>query len=375
MNPESYRACMEDVIYLARCAVNGETPEAVRVEKMDLPALYQAADRHMMTSIVAMGLEAAGLTAPAFQQAEYLAIRKNVSLDAELAALSDRLAEAGIWYMPLKGALMKDYYPRIGMRQMADYDILFDAPRAKDVREIMLSLGYSVKEYGSGHHDEYIKQPMYVFEMHRTLIVQPDNRAVYRYYRHVKERLLPDETHPMRFRFRTEDFYIFLLAHEYKHFRGAGIGLRPGLDIYVYQRRFGDLMDQAYVAGELEKLGLTDFERSSRELAMALYGGGELSEEGRALLEQHLLAGSFGSEENRVEQAVGQMGGGVLARLRYALGRVFVPGEIIQDVYPFFWRHKLLIPFLPLYRLVRGMIVHGARLRAEIAALFVRRRD
>lgn len=374
MNAHTDRNVTEDMIYLARCAVNGEIPAAERLEGLDLAALYQAADRQMMTSIIGMALESAGVMDPAFQQAEAGAIRKNVCMDVELKALSSRLAEAGIWYMPLKGALMKDYYPRIGMRQMTDYDVLFDASRAQDVREIMLDMGYSIKEYGSGHHDEYVKQPFYLFEMHRTLIVQPDNRAVYRYYRDVKERLLPDGEHPLRYRFSTEDFYIFLIAHEYKHFSGAGIGLRPGLDIYVYQRRFGGLMDHAYIAGELEKLSLTEFERQSRELAMALYGDGELSEEGRALLGRHLSAGSFGSEEARVEQAVGQMGGGASARLRYALRRIFVPGEIIRDVYPFFWRHKLLIPFLPLVRLIRGMILHGPRLWAEIAALFTRKK-
>ena len=373
MNEAITHSVIEDVIYMARCAVNGEVPQTERVEAMDLAALYQAADRHLMTAIVAMALDAAGVRDPAFLQAEGGAIRRNVCLDAELGLLSARLAEAGIWYMPLKGAIMKDYYPRVGMRQMADYDVLFDASRAGDVREIMLSLGYTVKEYGSGHHDEYVKQPFYLFEMHRTLIVQPGDRAVYQYYRDVKERLLPDAEHPLRYRFSTEDFYIFLLAHEYKHFSGAGIGLRPGLDIYVYQRRFGDLMDHAYVEGELKKLGLTDFERQSRELAMALYGDGELSDEGRALLERHVSAGSFGCEEDRVEQAIGQMGGGAGAKLRYALQRVFVPPEIIQDVYPFFWRHKLLIPFLPPIRMVRGLILHGPRLRAEIAALFRRK--
>lgn len=374
MNENPDRNVTELMIYLARCAVNGKIPAAERLEGLDLDALFQAASRQIMTSIVGMALESAGIMDPAFQQAEAGAIRKNVCMDVELGVLSARLAEAGIWYMPLKGALMKDYYPRVGMRQMTDYDILFDASRAQDVREIMLGMGYSVKEYGSGHHDEYVKQPFYLFEMHRTLIVQPDNRAVYRYYRDVKERLLPDGEHPLRYRFSTEDFYIFLIAHEYKHFSGAGIGLRPGLDIYVYQRRFGGLMDHAYIAGELEKLSLTEFERQSRELAMALYGDGELTEEGRALLRRHLSAGSFGSEEARVEQAVGQMGGGASARLRYALRRIFVPGEIIRDVYPFFWRHKLLIPFLPLVRLIRGMILHGPRLWAEIAALFTRKK-
>lgn len=375
MNTGIGRNVAEDLIYLARCAVNGEIPAAERLEGLDPAALFQAADRQMMTSIVAMALDAAGIEDPAFQQAEGNAIRKNICMDAELGALSARLAEAGIWYMPLKGALMKDYYPRIGMRQMSDYDILFDASRDKDVRDIMLSLGYTVKEYRRGHHDEYVKQPMFLFEMHRTLIVQPDNRAVYRYYRNVKERLLPDTEHPLRFRFSTEDFYIFLIAHEYKHFCGAGIGLRPTLDIYVYQKRFGEQMDPVYVAAELEKLGLTDFERASRELAMALYGDRELTDTGKALLERHILSGAFGSVEQRVDQAVARMGGGFGARLLYVFRRFFPPGEIIADAFPFFWRHKILLPLLLPYRILRGLALHWPRLRRELSSLFRRKKN
>lgn len=375
MNAHTDRNVTEDMIYLARCAVNGEIPAAERLEGLDLAALYQAADRQMMTSVVGMALESAGVMDPAFQQAEAGAIRKNVCMDVELGVLSARLAEAGIWYMPLKGALMKDYYPRIGMRQMTDYDILFDASRAQDVREIMLSLGYTVVEYGIGHHDEYSKLPFYHFEMHRVLFVRPDDREVFRYYRDVKSRLLPDERFPMRYRFSTEDFYIYLLAHEHKHYTGAGIGLRPTLDIYVCQKRFGEQMDHAYIAGELEKLGLTEFERQSRELAMALYGDGELTDAGRQLLDRHILSGAFGSMEQRVDNALERMGGGSHAKFLYVFRRFFIPREIIPEAYPFFWRHKILLPFLLPYRIIRGLLVHWPRLRAEFSLLFKRKEN
>ena len=42
--------------------------------------------------------------------------------------------------MPLKGSVIKDLYPRMGMRQMSDNDILFDAERTKDVRTIIIKI-------------------------------------------------------------------------------------------------------------------------------------------------------------------------------------------------------------------------------------------
>ena len=365
MNREEYRAAMEDVIWLARCAVNGETPDAERAASLDLARLYEAADRHMMTSVVAMALDDAGIKDEAFIQAEARAIRKNVSLDAELRRIAARLEAAEIWYMPLKGALLKDWYPKFGMRQMTDYDVLFDPTRAGDVREIMESLGYTVDDFGKDHHDLYTKPPMYVMEMHRSLMDLPRN-ALYDYYQDVKDRLVPDGEDTVRLRFTPEDFYLFMLSHEYKHYSRAGIGLRSNLDIYVYLRKTGDSLNWDYIRGELEKLELTEFERRSRELALALFGGGELSQEGREILEEHLLSGTFGSEEHRVSFGAKQQGG----RLRYALRRLFPSREFIKDLYPFFWRHKLLLPFLPVYRLVMGLIKSGPRVRAELRAIF-----
>ena len=370
MNRQEYRAAMENVIYLSRCAVNGVNPDRERVGNMDLAALYAAADRHMMTAVVAMALESAGVKDDAFVQAEARSIRKSVSLDRELRRVAARLEAAGIWYMPLKGAVLKDYYPRFGMRQMTDYDILFDSTRAREVREIMEDLGYTAEEFGKSHHDQYTKPPMYVMEMHRRLFDYDHRVPAYQYYEDIRARLIQDGEHPCRLSFSDEDFYVYLLAHEYKHYSSAGIGLRANLDIYVFWKRFSDTLDRAYIAGELKKLDLSEFERKSRELAMALFGDGELSDEGREILENHLLAGRFGSEKQRVKNGVEQMGGGASGRTQYALRRLFPSKEFIQFFYPFFWRHKLLLPFLPLYRLAQGMVMDWPRVRAEIKALF-----
>ena len=370
MNRQEYRAAMENVIYLSRCAVNGVNPDRERVGNMDLAALYAAADRHMMTAVVAMALESAGVKDDAFVQAEARSIRKSVSLDRELRRVAARLEAAGIWYMPLKGAVLKDYYPRFGMRQMTDYDILFDSTRAREVREIMEDLGYTAEEFGKSHHDQYTKPPMYVMEMHRRLFDYDHRVPAYQYYEDIRARLIQDGEHPCRLSFSDEDFYVYLLAHEYKHYSSAGIGLRANLDIYVFWKRFSDTLDRAYIAGELKKLDLSEFERKSRELAMALFGDGELSDEGREILENHLLAGRFGSEKQRVKNGVEQMGGGASGRIQYALRRLFPSREFIQFFYPFFWRHKLLLPFLPLYRLAQGMVMDWPRVRAEIKALF-----
>ena len=133
--------------------------------------------------------------------------------------------------------MLKDLYPALGMRQMADCDILFYASRAEEVRAIMEGLGFTAKHFGNGHHDNYYKDPVYNFEMHRALLSTAHDEKLYTYYRDFRPRMVKDEGNTFGYHFSPEDFYIFMIAHENKRFSGGGTGLRSLLDTYVYWTR------------------------------------------------------------------------------------------------------------------------------------------
>lgn len=373
MNSDRSRREAVRLIALVRCAVNGKIPDAQLLDGADLNLLYREAERHLLTSAVAAALESAGVRDPDFSAAKLKAIRKSIAMETEYRQIADWMDANRFWYMPLKGALLKDLYPQFGMREMADYDILIDPESADRLRRFMESRGYTVKEFGRGHHDEYEKPPVYNFEMHRELIKPYPHQQIYDYYRNVRERLLPDSESGYGLHFCPEDFYLFMLAHEYKHYAILGTGLRSVLDIYVYLEKFGNLLDMDYIAGELEKLGLTDFERESRNLALALFGGGELSEAQREMLDRHLFSGTFGSSESRVRYGIEAMGGG--GRLRYLFRRLSIPKEQIRTSYPFFWKHKILIPLLYPFRLIQALILKGPKIFAELKALLRYRKE
>ena len=102
--------------------------------------LYQMAKFHSVTALVAMALEDAGVEiSKEFKEAKQKAIRKSMLLDAEFQKVSAYLEQNKIWHMPLKGRRLKNYYPKIGMREMADTDILFDAKFREQVKTYMKS--------------------------------------------------------------------------------------------------------------------------------------------------------------------------------------------------------------------------------------------
>ena len=365
MTHEEYRTAALNVVYLAACAVNGETPDAERVAGMDLEALYLAAERHLLTGITAMALERAGVRDEVFTQAKGKAIRKVVTLDMERASVLAALEEAGIWHMPLKGSVLKDLYPQIGMRQMSDNDILIDASKASDVRSIMAGLGFEVDHSPRySVHDHYMKAPVCNFEMHRALFSELRDDCLYAYYRDVKSRLRRDEGSACGFHFREEDFYVYMIAHEFKHYSGAGTGLRSLLDTYVYLKKKGDALNRPYISGELEKLGLTEFEAQNRSLATHLFRGEALTAEDAEMLDYVLSSGTYGTTGNRARKLIRKRG-----RLGYLLTRAFLPLRKMRVVYPILKPLPILLPICWVLRWVSALFDKPKKVMIQLKAV------
>lgn len=357
MTNEEYRRAIDDVIYLSGCAVNGVIPDKERIEKTDPALLYEAAERHMLTALTAYALESAGITDNAFRQAKAKSIRKVTVMEIERERLIEHLEQEGIWYMSLKGSVIKNLYPSVGLRQMSDNDILFDKEYAEKVREIMLDMGFTCEHFGLDTHDVYHKKPVSNFEMHTSLFSETFNKEIYDHYRNIKDRLIKDEGNSFGYHFSSSDLYIYLTAHEYKHYTISGTGLRSLLDTYMIWKKLGDELDEEYITEECRKLGIADFEQKSRQLALKLFGGGELTDEEREMLEYIVYSGTYGTVRNTIENSVKEKGGGRKGKLRFLRDKLFLPMDVIKAVYPFYYRHKILLPGLFFYRLFKAATI------------------
>ena len=364
---EEYRQSCMDVVYLAACAVNGETADADRVSGMNLEHLYTAAERHMLTCITAMSLESAGVKDEAFTQAKGKAIYKAAAFDLERANLLEKLEKAGIWYMPLKGAVLKECYPKFGMRQMSDNDILFDSARAEDVRGIMASLGFTTEHFGTGTDDVYHKPPIFNFEMHRALFGPSHEKRFMEYYADVKSRLVKDEGNAFGYRFTPEDFYIYITVHEYKHYSGSGTGLRSVLDTYVCLKNTGESLDWNYISGELDKLGIADFEARNRSLALHLFGGEELTESDPEMLDYILASGTYGTMEHWVENQVRRRGRG-----GFLFSRAFLPYRSMVSLFPILKPLPVLLPVCWAVWIIHALITKKETVVYQLKAAFRR---
>ena len=360
------------LLYLISCVLNEGVAEVSYLDGIDFGELYNLARFHNVSALVDASLKASSIHERTFSGALAMSVRRELMFDTERNAILTKLEQAGIWYMPLKGVILKGYYPGAGLREMSDNDILFDASRADDVRCIMETLGFSCVSFGERNVDDYQKPPLFHFEMHRSLFSNTyvSTSFLYEYYRDIENKLMSISTFEKRF--TDEDFYIYLIAHEYGHFSTFGTGLRSLLDTYVYLRRKGDSLDWNYIVSETMKLGIRDFEHQNRLLAMDIFSPGanidDISLKYGDLLSCFLRAGTYGSRENMVKVGINRSG-----VLPYISQRLFPPMHVIHASFPFFYKHKILLPFLPFYRLIHDGGWRKARTELKVLVSGARR--
>lgn len=376
----------ELLIYLMACSLQGTEPEGAPLANIDLEALLRLAKAHSVSAMVCMALEqtdafqhAAETTRLKWLEAKNKAIRKNMLLDAERKAILHELEIQGIWYMPLKGSILKDWYPKPGMREMADNDILFDPSGREQVREIFQNRGYKTVSFGKLNHDEYEKPPIYNFEMHVSLF-HGMYKELTEQYENVKERLLPVDGTAYQFAFTPEDFYVFALAHAHKHYSHSGTGVRTLADIYVMERHLGDIMDRDEVEQKLTQLGIAEYEQHSRVLAEKLFSAVrplaeiELTEDEKEMLLYYCDATTYGTFDNRVKNRLHELQENseditLWTKLKYCGVRLFPGREFCKLHYPFVYRHPWTLPFFWVWRIVDKGITHRRKVKQELKAL------
>ena len=360
----------KDLIYLISCAVNETIPD--HVQQMDVTGIYSIAERHLLCAAVSFALQSAGVVDSRITAYIARAQKKLLILDHEKARLCEHLERAGIWYIPLKGIVLKDYYPKLGMREMVDCDMLYDASRSEDLKQIMESLDFVSKAGNENdNHDVYRKSTGIEFEMHKALFMKyafNETQRLVDYYSDIQKKKIKDDSNHFGYHLSNEDFYIYLVAHEYKHFIRGGVGIRSLVDIYVFLKRFGNL-NWVYIQQEVSKLGIQDFEMENRDLAIRTFSTG-LSQNNDTI-EYMLDSGTFGNMENFVHNRIERAG----SRCKYIWKRLFLSSQSIKEAHPIFYRHRLLIPLLPIYRLYRFRKKEHSTLKKELITIKKHKRN
>ena len=304
-------------------------------------------------------------------------MRKLGLFDIERGKICEKLNEAGIWYLPLKGIVIKDFYPEFGMREMSDNDILCDASKMAQVREIMEAFGYECEEYRLTNHDNYKKLPTLEFEMHRLLFEKDAVPEFDAYYENIIEKAVCKES--CEYALTDEDFYIYQLVHSIKHLYDSGVGLRALTDIYVFLNKF--TARREYIDRELKALGIDREERVMASLAHKLFSPEKpLDELSFTPEEENILAIILQSGANgTLSQSIkNQASRDIFAenteitgknKRAYIRSRLFPKPEAYEISHPFFYKHKAFRPLLVFVRIGESLFRKKGELTRELKML------
>ena len=305
----------------------------------ELRSLYKLSKSHDLAHIVGDALVKNDLIGDGeikdrFKNQIMVSFYRYGRMNYELNRLKKVLNEAKIPYVPLKGALIRDYYPEPWMRTSCDIDILVHEEQVGNAARIIVDkLGYTCDK--NSYHDISMKSDSGVhLELHHSIKECKDNidslLAECWSYASVYE--------DFEYRFSNEFFLFHQFAHASYHFLGGGCGVRPFIDIFLLERKLG--FDREALDDMLEKTGIKKFAYAASDLSAVWFGDGSYNDVTRRVERFIISGGVYGNADNSM--AVSQQT--EKGRIGYVLHRIWLPYEMLCTVYPRLRGRRILQP-------------------------------
>ena len=342
------------LLEILRASLNGAENSASVLEKIKpniLPAVFRLAKKQDLGQVVATfllggetGIEITEAFRERLEKERLLAIYRCEQMRHALAEISAALEETGLDYIPLKGSVLRAYYPYESMRTSCDIDVLVRKSDLKSAVGALEDRGYT--KTGSYFHDVWLYSPSKVhLELHFSICENIEKLdaildGAWEYAHSVGGH---------SYAFDDAFFIFYTFAHMSYHLLGSGSGIRSLLDIWVMEHR----MNLPYTLAKelLERAGIYKFAEEISALSEKCFG-----EKNDAVLDDPLLiyvlnGGTYGSSENgaAVQKARDK------SRLRYFLKRIFLPYKDMKISYPVLRKLPILLPVLWVVRWAKAL--------------------
>lgn len=355
MNPE---ALLFALIQTVICTKKPDSTLREACTPKNLETVYRIAARHDLAHLVGQAVSQMNLP-----ESEIVQICKQASMSAFVRQLRQEQAflrvqhafeTAGIRFIPLKGLILREYYPEAWMRTSSDMDILVRKEDLKKATELLKEvLGYRYHKESS--HDVALISPEKVYlELHYSTIEDFISPKAHLVMESVWEEAVAAHGLTCQLEISDELFYYYHMAHAAKHFVGGGCGIRAVLDTWVLENRVSHSRESREAM--LCKGGMLTFARGLEKLSRIWFDGESPDPLSGAMEKFILTGGNFGTLENRVLMNQSKKG----SKWKYAMSRIFLPYHTLKHQYPILKKHKLLFPVYQVVRWCKLLFRGGA---------------
>ncbi len=280
-----------------------------------------------------------------FENQVMAAVYRYRQLQYELDQLKRVLNEARIPFLPLKGSVLRWYYPKPWMRTSCDIDILVheeDLEKAQSA--IMAKLHYVFD--AKGDHDIGATAPS---KVHLELHYRLSDMKVKRKSDIPLQRVWDYATEGEKYccAFRDEMFYFYHIMHMAKHFENGGCGIRPFIDLWFLNHNLN--CNQEEKAKLLAGGGLTTFSEVADLLSRVWLEGAEPTPISTQMEEYVFSGGVYGTQDNKIAVYQNKKKG----KLGYILYRIWMPYPSLCVLYPSLKGKRIFQPFYEIRRWFR----------------------
>lgn len=317
----------------------------------NLEAVYALAAHHDLAHLVGVALgkmniplgEGGKKCKDAAMAAFARHMQQNYAFEQTCAVLED----AKIPFIPLKGSVLRAYYPEPWLRNSCDIDILVREEDLNSAIQVLTEKLSCTHEGKTSHDVGLLVLGSVHLELHYSTIedyVSPDAQQILSDIWNVAK---PAQEKTYCLEMPDALFYFYHIAHMAKHFLYGGCGIRPFLDLWIMDEKMP--CDPKARQELLERGNLLTFARGVHKLSRVWFSG----EDWDAVAEQTeqfvLKGGTYGTLETYVTVNQAQKG----SKLRYMLSRVFLPYDVIKHYYPVLQKNKWLTPVYQVMRWFR----------------------
>ena len=316
------------------------------VAHIDFKELYALSKKHDLAHLIHDSLVKNNLVDfnskvyQVFNREKILAIYRYQQHNHDLQLVRNIFQEKQIQFVPLKGSILRDYYPEPWMRTCCDIDVLVKEEELEKAKEALMSLGYETDGIRTYHDISFQKGDTHI-ELHfniREANKQLDNllSCVWDYVK---------QFDGYEYREEKEFFVFHHIAHMAYHFLKGGCGIRPVLDLWILKNK--GTYEEVELIKLLDKCHLVSFYRQMCFLCEVWFDGKQHNKISR-MMEEHIVDGGvYGTQEKSAVAGIAKHKG---SKIQYKLSIAFPPYEYMCNIYPKLVKHKTLLPFYHFYR-------------------------
>lgn len=288
-----------------------------------------------------------------FDEHVFTAVYRYENINYELEQIKQTFNEAQISFIPLKGSVIRKFYPEPWLRTSCDIDILVKEKDADNAAEyLQTQLQYGVDRKGQHDVSMFTASNVHV-ELHFKLLDSD--------FKQVKDlldvwsgdeiSLLSDSEYQMS----KELFLLYHIYHMAKHFVHGGCGLKPFIDLWIIKNKVG--FDEKKAQKIMQESGLLAFFERSTDLVNVWFEDKEHSEITQEMENYILQGGVYGTLKQNLAMSQNKKGG----KFRHLMSRIFLSYKDMEVYYPSLKKCPILFPFYQVRRWCRILFCGGRK--------------